>query len=224
MQTTALLRSVPMFKNFSATDLEALEKISLLKKFPGGTNIFFENDLGTVFYIVVLGSVKIYQLRDGKEKILTIMKEGGSFGELALFDEEKRSASAQTLEKTTLCCITKHNFMELLQNNFDLTQHILKELSTRIRRMNQHVSDLVFLDAKSQVIKALINLANEYGQRESSYIRIDMRIGYDEIGKLAGISQRVVNDVLALLESKEIIVMKDKEIYLYMQNLTKSIN
>ncbi|BAU29566.1 CRP/FNR family transcriptional regulator [Aneurinibacillus soli] len=215
------LRSVPLFEHLTDEQLQELEKIVFSQKFQPGFILFREGDNGKTFYIIASGSAKIYTEKDGQEKIITIFRAGDSFGELALLDGENRSASVQILEPSVLLSISHNDFFRFLEGNFSFTRQILKQLSSRIRKANKEITDMVFLDVETRVLKVLADLAMKHGIRENNMIRIDIKIGLHEIGKLVGISQQVVNGVLTYLHRNEIITFENHYIYMDASKLVK---
>ncbi|WNR45830.1 Crp/Fnr family transcriptional regulator [Paenibacillus roseipurpureus] len=203
-----LLKKVPLFAQLNENQLQAIVQISTKRTYKAGTILFSEKETGSVFYMVLSGSVKIYTTsQSGEEKILSICSASESFGELSLIDGKPRSASAQTLEECVLLTITGQSFLELLRAHFDMTLGIMQELSNRLRDTNQQVYDLTFLDAKSRVIKSLIKMANSHGIRKGTLIVIKLVLNYDEISQLAGVTKTVLMQVIRDLEEKKILTI-----------------
>lgn len=215
------LKKVPMFEHFTSTELEKVEKISRKHGYRKGHIIFKEGDDGDSIYLILVGAVKIYSEKNGKEKIISTFQVGENFGELALIDTQPRSASAKAIEDSVLVSIEREPFMEVLSKNFQTAQKIMEELSNRIRITNQHVNDLVFHDAKTNVVKTLINLALKHGNRFKDLIEVPTKLNIVDIGRLAGTSTEVVNLVLKDLESKGVIKYQHQSFYLYINNANK---
>lgn len=182
--------------------------------------LFREGDVGTSMYIVMNGKIKIYHTSPkGDEKTITIFKKGDSFGELALIDGEPRSASAKALTFSELIKLDAFSFHELLQENYNMVKAILIELAKRIRKTNAQVQDLVFLDAKTLVVKTLINLANEHGKRVGlKKVQIDVPLTMQEIANLSGISIEVVEYVIQYLMQRNFLTVEKG---LYQLDLSK---
>lgn len=211
-----MLKKVPLFSEVSPDGLqEILNKISFTRLAPEQI-LFREGDVGTSMYIIVQGKIKIFNTSSkGDEKTIAIFKSGDSFGELALIDGEPRSASAKALSFCELIKLDSFSFHELLQENYYMARAIMIELSKRIRKTNAQVHDLVFLDAKTQVVKTLITLANEHGQRVSpTVIKIDLPLTNTEIANLSGISTEVVGHVVNYLIQREFLSIKNGKYYL----------
>ena len=102
-----------------------------------GSVIFFEEDPGDALFIVESGMVKIYRVaEDGREKTLAILRKGDIFGEMALLDEEPRSAICESLEMTTLYALHRKEFLTFLTANPAMAIHIIKVLCARLRQTN----------------------------------------------------------------------------------------
>lgn len=202
------LRKVPLFSKLNEDQLSAIRDICTKKTFKAGTVLFQERDLGTTFFIVFSGSVKIYITnQSAEEKILSIFRTGDSFGELSLIDGKPRSTSAATLEDSTLIALDGPHFLQLLRTNFEITLCIMQELSQRLRDTNQHVHDLTFLDARTRVLKNLITLANKSGLREGNKITIKISLNYDELSRMAGVQKNILTQVIRDLQEKQILLL-----------------
>lgn len=202
-----LLTKVPLFSNMNEQQLELIAQRCHRKGYPSGTILFREKEIGNEFYIVLAGSVKIYTSSPGGgEKVLTVVKSGESFGELALIDGKPRSASAQTLETCALLVLDKQDFLDVLRAQFDISLCIMQELCQRLRDTNSHVHDLTFLDSRTRILKQLITMANKHGTRRGSQITLRVTLNYDELSQMAGVQKDVLMQVLRELQAKGVLM------------------
>lgn len=214
------LQKVSLFSQLNPEQLQSIANICSKKTFKAGTVLFKEKEPGSVFYIVLTGSVKIYTTgQTGEEKIFAIFKSGDSFGELSLIDGKPRSTSAQTLEDSSLLALSAQNFLDLCKTNFDITHCIMQELCQRLRDTNDHVNDLIFLDARSRVIKNIITLANKNGTRNGTLIHIRLALNYDELSRMAGVQKNVLLQVIRDLQDKKILLLGINEFTLDLAKL-----
>jgi CRP/FNR family cyclic AMP-dependent transcriptional regulator len=214
------LRKVPLFSSLNNSQLTIISNICSKKSFKANTVLFHEKELGSVFYIVFSGSVKIYTAAtSGEEKILSLFKTGDSFGELSLIDGKPRSASAQTLEDSVMIALSAPNFLDMLKSNFDISLCIMQELCNRLRDTNQHVHDLTFLDARSRVIKSLIKLANKNGIRSGNIVTIKMMLNYDEVSQMAGVQKPILMQVIRDFQERQILTFLGNEMKLDLAKL-----
>jgi CRP-like cAMP-binding protein len=181
-------------------------KIAQRRTISAGSILFHEKEMGTTFYVILSGSIKLFtKSNTGEEKVLSLVSNGESFGELSLLDGRPRSASAQTLEITTLLELSSDHFMNLMQAHFDITRGILAELCRRLRETNEHVNDLTFLDGRTRVLKNLITLANKNGKRDGNLISIQMSLNYDELAQMAGVTKVLLSEVIRELETRGVL-------------------
>jgi CRP-like cAMP-binding protein len=213
------LKKVSLFSHLNDDQLSHILRVSSRRSIPAGTVLFHEKEPGSTFYIVLTGSIKIFtRSSGGAEKVISVMNAGDSFGELSLIDGRPRSASAQTLEDTTVLELSSQAFMNLLQEHFDITRGIMVELSNRLRQTNDQLRDLTFLDGRTRVLKNLILLANRSGIRDGEIISVHLALNYDELAQLAGVTKQVLAEVLRELEQRGILQFGFNE---YRLNLAK---
>ncbi|MFV3409572.1 EAL domain-containing protein [Bdellovibrio bacteriovorus] len=98
--------------------------------------IFSENDAGDCAYIIEKGRVLIYITKDKEEIPLTILGEGEIFGEMALIDNQNRSASVRALEDVRLAIVTKQQVLERVSTADKVVQLLMRVLLKRLRRKN----------------------------------------------------------------------------------------
>lgn len=215
-----LLKNVSLFAYLNESQLELISRYCVRKTVEAGQVLFREKEIGTEFYILINGSVKIYTSgKQGDEKILAVMQSGDSFGELALIDGKPRSASAATVEKSVLLSLSKQDFLGVLAANFDITLNIMQELCQRLRVTNEHVRDLTFLDARTRVLKHLIQMANRNGIRHGSQITLRVMLNYDELAQYAGVQRHDIMQVIRELEAKGILFVSHDAFTINLANL-----
>ena len=207
-----LLKNVSLFKNLNEEQLTIIAQYCTKTTAKAGTILCLEKEVGNEFYMLMSGSVKIYTKgASGEEKILSILRPGESFGELALIDGKPRSASAQTLENCVLAVLSKQNFLGILAAKFDITLMIMQELCQRLRDTNQHVHDLTFLDSRTRVLKQLIQMTGRHGVRSGTKITLRVVLNYDELSLMAGVQKEVLMQVLRELQQKGILHISNDE-------------
>src|SRR2546430_16191837 len=91
------------------------------------------------------------------------MGEGEFFGEMALIDDEPRSAHVIAMEDSTLLVLRREDFQGILKQTPSIALALLRELSRRLRRVDEKVGSLVLLDVNGRVAQLLLDLADEAG-------------------------------------------------------------
>ena len=128
-KTVVTLKQVPVFKDFSNKEFLELEKLIHHRQYSTGDFIFKNRAPGEGMYIIMQGGVKItIGTRNNNENILAELEEGDFFGELALFDDEARSANAIATKDSNLLGFFTQDLMGLQERNPVLGQKILFNL------------------------------------------------------------------------------------------------
>ena len=129
LEKTILLKTVNLFQTIPTEELSKVAQITDEEQFNANVPLFVEGDYGDSLYIVVDGDVKIHK---GDRHIASLGK-GACLGEMALLDQEPRSADATMETDATLLKITQEDFYEIMSSNIEIMQGIVKLLTGRLR-------------------------------------------------------------------------------------------
>jgi CRP-like cAMP-binding protein len=157
------MAGVVFFQKLSEHELAQIATISKRRKFNGDHVVFFEGSRSDSLYLIVSGSVKIYQeAPDGREKILCVLGAGEFFGEFSLVDGQPRSASVATLQPTEMLSIDHLAFRHFAERSPDVLWKMLEVMCERLRVVNEENFDLAFRDMPYRLVRALLKLS-KYG-------------------------------------------------------------
>lgn len=141
MEFTPLLRQIELFEGLSDADLIALSDQLERRAFNAGSMIFSQGDLGTAMYIVESGDVNIHLAGEASRRIsLKDIARGEYFGELSLFDEKPRSASALATTDCVLLELQRSTLGDYLHGRPTAAMAILRTMSERLRETNTMLS------------------------------------------------------------------------------------
>ena len=206
-----VLRRVPLFAELAEADLEALAALARERRYPKGSVIVFSGELGDALYVIARGRVKVVLLdEDGREVILALLGAGSFFGELALLDEEPRSAHVIAVEHSMMLVLRRADFRARLRQAPELSLALLRELSRRLRRADERIGAFVLLDVPGRVAHLLLRLAADAGGGD----RIPRRLTHDLMGQLAGTSRESFSRALRRLAQRDIIEVTREHIVL----------
>ena len=132
LEKTMLLKTVDLFQDIPSELLSQISQISKAKDYESGEVIFNEGDYGDSMFIVIEGEVSIQ--KNGKS--IALLDKGSSLGEMALLDNETRSADAAAKVDSVLLKINQDVFYELMEGNADIMKQIIRLLTSRIRDAN----------------------------------------------------------------------------------------
>ena len=119
----ALLSSVPVFTDLSRKELKAVERILYRRTYTASETIFAQGDPGMGMYIIAEGDVEIRS--EPENKVLTTLSKGSFFGEIALLNDDPRSATAIAKNPATLWGFFQPELIDLLERNSRLGVKIL---------------------------------------------------------------------------------------------------
>jgi CRP/FNR family cyclic AMP-dependent transcriptional regulator len=206
----ATLQNVPLFSQLSPADLHRVEEVARERTYPRNSVILFEDDPGDALYVVKQGQVKVVLIgEDGREVILSVLGEGQFFGEMALLDDEPRSAHVIAMEDSTLVVLRREEFQGILAQSPALALALLRELTRRLRRADEKVGSLVLLDVNGRVARLLLDMAEEAGGD-----RITKRLTHHTIAQMIGSSRETVSRTMRELSEKGFIDVTRKDILL----------
>jgi len=152
VENAELLRSTPLFEGLTADDLQVLAASVKPKPFKAGQMIFNQGDVGTEMYIVASGHVNIHLPGDASRRVsLKDIASGEYFGELALFDDKPRSASALATTDATLLELSRATLSGYLERRPRAAMAILRTMSERLRETNALLSQRVAKNAVKEV-------------------------------------------------------------------------
>lgn len=197
----SVLATVPLFAGLSAEELELVAAKAVRRRQSRGSVIFFEREPGDALYIIEEGQVRIYRVaEDGREKTLALLSTGDFFGEMALVDDEPRSAIAEATEPCVLLAIHKRDVHSLIHSNPSIALSMIQGLSRRLRETNRQLMDAVFLDVRGRLLRLLLKLDGRYGKPYEGGRLIDIRLTHQELANMVGTSRESVTRVLTELQ------------------------
>jgi CRP/FNR family cyclic AMP-dependent transcriptional regulator len=189
MNTTDFLATVSLFKSLDGAELTKFGELVREKSYPKGSVILFEDDPGDSLFVVRDGRVKVVLVADdGREVILGILGVGEHFGELALIDDQPRSAHVIAMEESTLLVLRRDDFRRRVEANPIVAWSLLTELSRRLRRADNKIGSLVLLDVPGRIARMLLDAADEGGAP-----LIEKPLTHQTIAHIIGASRETVS-------------------------------
>jgi len=204
--TIELLHRVPLFSALAEEDLARVADVTMPRRFGANQTIFREGDSGDTFYVVRSGRVCAVRAHpDGRSITLARFGPGEIFGELAMFDDERRSATVETLEETDVLAILGPDMRRLLGEHPEIAVKLIAALGRRLRDTNERLARQSFQTVQSrvaQVLSQLVETARSEGAADGDVLIIATQA---ELAQLAGSSRESASRFLAVLERAGII-------------------
>jgi CRP-like cAMP-binding protein len=205
--TAGLLSRIPVFEELGADDLGRVAQVAVPRAFSAQEVIFREGDDSDTCYVVRSGHARaIRQHSDGRMITLARFGPGDIFGELAMFDDERRSATVESLDELSTVAIPGSAMRSLLERHPEIAVKLVIALGRRLRAANERLSRQSFQTVQSRVAAVLDQLVEqaraegEGGQRD-----VLVTATQAELAQLAGSSRESASRFLAVLERAGIV-------------------
>ncbi len=193
-----VLSRAPLFEALDEEGARALRQKVAEVRLARGDRLFGEGDDGECLYVVLDGKIKLTRAApDGRENLLSVLGPGEMFGELSLFDPRPRTSSASAVTDARLAALAHDALRPWLTGRPGVAMHLLRALAQRLRRTNDVMADLVFTDVPGRVAKALLDLADRFGQQQADGLHVHHDLTQEELAQLVGASRETVNKALA---------------------------
>ena len=206
-ESVGLLGQVPVFAELGAVDLGRVAQVAVPRSYDGQQVIFREGDDSDTCYIVRSGHARaIRQHSDGRTITLAHFGPGDIFGELAMFDDERRSATVEALDDLSTVAIPGSAMRGLLERHPAIAVKLVIALGRRLRAANERLSSQSFQTVQSRVAAVLDQLVEqaraegEGGQRD-----VLVTATQAELAQIAGSSRESASRFLAVLERAGVI-------------------
>ncbi|CAB4879925.1 unannotated protein [freshwater metagenome] len=205
MTTTAesaeLLRRVPVFEALADEDLLRVAEVTIARRFARSAVIFRKGDDSDSCYIVRSGQVRaIRENPDGRIITLAHFGPGDIFGELAMFDSEKRSATVETLQDTEAITVLGADMRRLMRRHPDIAMKLVVSLGRRLRVANERLARQSFQTVQSRVAVVLGDLVREAVAAGAAPTDVTIQITQADIAQLAGSSRESASRFLETLK------------------------
>ena len=197
------------FTSLSPSLRHDILRCAYVKKFRNGELIAARGDPPEEWIACAKGAVRVSSTSiSGKQITLTYVEPGIWFGDVAIFDGDRRTHDAYAHGECTILCVAKADFRKILAAHVELYEAMLRLHARRIRQLFGLVEDLNTLPLRARLAKQLLHLVRSYGIASLSNaqeMRIGLHLAQEELAQLLGASRQRVNQELKAMERDEII-------------------
>jgi len=201
-----LLAHVRVFETLGPKDLARVAGLTVPRTFDPGHVIFREGDQSDTCYIVRIGHARaIREHGDGRTLTLAHFGPGDIFGELAMFDDERRSATVETLDTVEAIALLGTDMRRLLREHTGLAVKLVISLGRRLREANERIARQSFQTVQSRVAGVLGQLVTQAQAEGAADRDVLVTITQADIAQLAGSSRESASRFLAVLERADVV-------------------
>jgi CRP-like cAMP-binding protein len=165
------LARIPLFQDSVDLDFQSFDRRCIWKRFDDGEIIVDFEDESSDVYFIISGEVRVLiRTPAGKEIILTEMRSGQFFGELAAIDGTRRSANVTALTRSELCIMPASIFREIIFRSAAACDKLLRLLTSRVREGNTRLTEHSIFDLKHRLYAELLRLSHPRSGQETQRI------------------------------------------------------
>ncbi len=204
--TISLLARVPTFEALGPGELAHVAEVAVPRGYEPGQVVFREGDQSDTCYVVKHGHARaIREHADGRTITLANFGPGDIFGELAMFEDENRSATVETLDAVEAVAILGTDMRRLMREHPGIAVGVVISLGRRLRAMNERVASQSFQTVQSRVATVLTQLVAEAQEEGAGEREVLVVATQADVAKLAGSSRESASRFLAVLERAGVI-------------------
>ena len=205
-ESVNLLGQVPVFETLAPEDLQHVADVAVPRRFAPHQVIFREGDNSDTCYVVRSGHARAMREHvDGRTLALAHFGPGDIFGELAMFDDESRSATVETLDAVDAIALAGSDMRRLLRQHPEIAVKLVISLGRRLREANERLARQSFQTVQSRVAVVLDGLVKQAQSEGAATHDVLVTITQADIAQLAGSSRESASRFLAVLERAGVI-------------------
>lgn len=226
MEERSAINQGRWFASLSPSLRHDILRCAYVKRYKDGELISARGDPSEEWNACAKGAVRVSSTSiTGKQITLTYIEPGLWFGDISIFDGERRTHDTYAHGDTTLLCVSRGDLRKILEQHVELYEAMLKLHSRRIRILFGLVEDLNTLPLRARLAKQLLHLVRSYGVAslaDGSETRIGLQLAQEELAQLLGASRQRVNQELKAMEREDVIriepgglVIRDRDALLH---------
>jgi CRP-like cAMP-binding protein len=201
-----LLGRVPVFSMLEQDDLGRIAQLAVPRSFEPGQIVFREGDASDTCYIVRSGRARaIREHADGRTITLATFGPGDIFGELAMFEDELRSATVEAVQHTSVVAVLGPDMRRLMVEHPEISMRLVVALGRRLRETNDRLAKQSFQTVQSRVAVVLSELVAQAVAAGEPAREVLLTATQADLAKLAGSSRESASRFLAVLERAGVI-------------------
>lgn len=195
-----------IFSSLNELDRMHLEKKSIIKIFEPGDTIIERDDNSNSVYFLISGNVHVLDYSKSHRAVTyASLKDGEMFGEMSAIDGLPRSAWVCAISTCKVISLSGNEFINLLNNNADISFKILQKLCSRLRMSDEKLTDVSLYGTEQRVCLELIRMTKLDSKTKNIY-QIKQMPTQGNFANIIGSTRETVSRILAKLRDEKIII------------------
>ncbi|MDP5273023.1 Crp/Fnr family transcriptional regulator [Chengkuizengella axinellae] len=221
----SFLHQIPLFKELSNEELDAIVNITQLRKFKQRMLVFMQGDpLDRVFFIHS-GKLKIYKTDlSGKEQIVSILRKGEMFPHVGFFRQGNYPAHAEIVEESTLFVISIKDFEKMLLQYPGVSIKLFKVMGEKIIDLQNRLEEKILHNTYEQIIMLLIRLGRKHGESaENGFVQLTTQFTNRELANMIGSTRETINRTLNQFKKKNLLIENELGFLIHVEKLKEEL-
>jgi CRP-like cAMP-binding protein len=209
--TLRQLKDLPLFERVEDKTLELIRDLVIVKELKKSQILFAERETTNNIYIVLQGNVTLYRLSEkGQKRVIYILNKGEIINEV-IFDNFTTSINCEGFEDSTIISIKKVDLLNIMKQDFNLTEVIIYSMSKKIRRLYRQIKNTVPIKMDKRVAAKLWKLSKDYGVQTEVGVLIDIKVNITYLSDMLGSSRETISRAVKELENMGMVKIKNRK-------------
>ncbi len=219
--TLRQLKDLPLFKCVEDRTLDLIRESVIIKKLKKSQMLFAEREITDNIYIVLEGKVTMYRVSEkGQKRVIYILNKGEIINEVN-FDNFTTSINCEGFEDSEIISISKVDLLNIMKQDFKLTEIILNSMSKKIRRVYRQIKNTVPTKMDKRVAAKLWKLSKDYGVETEDGVLIDIKINITYLADMLGRSRETISRAVKELENMDMVRIKYRKFIVNREKLSR---
>lgn len=149
----------------------------------------------------------------GERKVIFILNKGEIINEVFISDVTS-TVTCDTFEKSTIIKFSKKDFINIMQNDFDLVKNIISVLEHRNRRLCRQLKNSTYIKIEKKLAAKLYRLSREFGVEEEGWYFLDVKgVTVTYLADMLGCKRETLSRAMKILQNNDLVKIEGKKIY-----------
>lgn len=202
-----------LFQNLNEATLTAIVQSSTRRHYTSGTTIFYQEEPANVFYVLLQGNVRMYQITpEGHQVIVHFFGPGQGVGIIAALGQFAYPLTAEAVEDCLLLIWDSELMNQLMEKYPRLAMNAARTLAVRFRELQDRYRELATERVERRVARTLLRLAKQLGLKVEAGILINMTLSRRDLAEMTGTTLYSVSRIISKWENNAIVKTKREQI------------
>ncbi len=207
------IQNCSLFRSLNPEQLTTLERGARMRQFSRDAAVYLPTDAADNAFLLAEGRIRICSVTpEGKQAILAFIEPGELFGELAIVQAGEREERAEAVVKSTVVQLSGKALRSLVENSASLSLGVTRPIGLRRQRVERRLKSLLFRSNRERLLQLLLDLVQQYGERQSDGIQLRIRLSHQDLSSIIGCRRETVTTLLGELQSSGSILIHRRRI------------